>query len=451
MKRLRGHSEEEIKKTLEQMPPVFDKRTKGEIYQNIMERTGKTRRLKRPPRKLLPTIAGVVAAFMFIILVNAGLVSLQSSSSDFSSSENVKQEVGSEISLEDNVSKRDEGADTEEIVPDSNGQSSHQNQWEPPAAVEEEDKELVEKKETQKDKEEKIVNEPTVEVAQHSELSYAGALTDSDLKDSEQAVTIPLLAGNTSVVVPLTFTVSKDMEWLDAFQALNNEFSGEHIGLGSSALKGMDWAYQENEQVLEVYVDKKVTEKARSDAILRSLASSLSRIGNAKLNIISGTGTEKLEIRSLRENLKGNENKEGYYVYTTKENISFLVSGIAADLPLGESAENNSFFYVLEQMQTIDAKDGISPSIPGAVTVERVEENGDIAKIIFSDESNIPEDEQGQIMIEAILLTAADFNFTHVEFEGGNLQDMKGYNFEEPVKIPVAPNQMTAITIEAGD
>lgn len=95
-----------------------------------------------------------------------------------------------------------------------------------------------------------------------------------------------------------------------------------------------------------------------------------------------------------------------------------------------------------EAMQQGDdpANEAISTTIPSSIKFEKIEENGQRLIVTFSSDSVLENNKQYEIAIEAMLLTAREFDFQSVLFQNGNIDAIGPFNLNGELEVPIAPN-----------
>ncbi|MFB4165167.1 hypothetical protein ACE1TI_15425 [Alteribacillus sp. JSM 102045] len=431
----RYSSDERLKQKLQQLPQVHDSRSKDEIYQNVMKHKEKTPRKPQAGKWVFPTLSAAAAVLLLLVLLPNMSSTLEQFSSNEESVPQEQQQAG-ESSAEDTQ-------ETEENESNNNESDSSEviEREENDVKISEEEEEPAEETETNE--------EPPVEVGEKTPVyeNYVTALTKDDIEQGEKAVTIPLQDLETSVIVPITFLIKESQESLEAFEELTEVYTGEDVGLDPSALQDIDWKSGEEEETpLEAEFEEEMPEASSSESemIVKSLEESMRYLGENEV-VLEHNGAEGVELGNygVLDHYTIEQENRGYYVYTTNEDMSFLVSGNAANISTkNEDGELFTFFETLEQMKTAGENSSVEASIPQDMTIEDVKEENDLARVVFSGDSHIPENENGRLMIEAVLFAAADFGFERVSFEGENLGEAEGYSLNDPIDVPVAPNQI---------
>ena len=96
----------------------------------------------------------------------------------------------------------------------------------------------------------------------------------------------------------------------------------------------------------------------------------------------------------------------------------------------------------LERMKKGKEEIKIKAAIPEGVVIDHVQDRGDTVHITFDEGTEWPNEEQIEVMVDAMLFAAKDFGYEQVIFEGENIENLEEYGFNDPVRVPVAPNKV---------
>ncbi|SDI21604.1 hypothetical protein [Alteribacillus bidgolensis] len=439
-KRYSRSSDELVKQNLQQLPQICDNRTKEEVYQNIVKKTGKYGNKRWPTKWVIPTLSTAAALLLLLVLLPNMLSSPKQYTADEDSASIENRQAG-ENSTE-NITEQEETDNSLE-----NPERSKQEEND--ITISEQDEESADETADKTAEETQTHEEPAVDAEDEDPIydNYVTALTEDDIEQGEKAVTIPLQDVETSVIVPLTFVISESQEPLEAFEELTEEFTGEDVGLDPSALQHIDWTFAGEEgSPLEAEFEEDLSEASsnESEMIVRSLEESMRYLGEKEV-ILEQNGEEGVELGNygVLNRYRIDQENRGYYVYTTNENRSFLVSGSGANISsTNENGELLTFHETLEHMKSTGENSSVNASIPEDMVIKEVQEEQDLARVVFSKDSHLSENNNGRLMVEAVLFAAADFGFERVSFEGENLGEAEGYKLHAPIDVPVAPNQI---------
>ncbi|RSL29639.1 hypothetical protein D7Z54_30090 [Salibacterium salarium] len=433
MSKYNDSSEERIEQMMKKMPHVRDDRSKEEIYQNILKQS-QIRQANPKRKKWVVPAFSAVAAFLLLLVLIPNLMNFSSQTSPDASNESSSGESSADIGTmeENSVEKQEEKS--------SDSSSSETAERE----------EITENQPTQDTQEEEIAEEPSVKLGEESFSyeNYVTSLSQEDVGDEQSTVTVPLQDEETSIIVPVSFVVSSGGDSVETFEQMNEQFNGEDIGLDPSPLRNIDWSKASEDSSLQADFrgEDPLVGSSESNTVVRSLEESLRFLEETEVTLLEEDeqGVD-LGNYGVLESYTANQDNRGYYVYTSDADMTFLVSQNAANIGnTNQGGDLLAFGETLEQMQMPHDNSDAKPSIPESVSINEVQENGDVARVVFSQDSEFPGRENTELMIDAILFTASDFGFERVLFEGEALEGIEGYNVEEPIDVPIAPNQVTS-------
>ncbi|MDX8359785.1 GerMN domain-containing protein [Cytobacillus sp. IB215316] len=129
-------------------------------------------------------------------------------------------------------------------------------------------------------------------------------------------------------------------------------------------------------------------------------------------------------------------NKKAYLLYQANEQYPTFLT------PTEESF--SSLKEALISMTVVNKQYNLKPSIPEGVEIVAVESSGDgtHVNIEFSKTTALSDSEQYRIMIDAIMLTAREFDIQTVSFPGANISSIGNVELLAKNRVPVAPNLM---------
>ncbi|SDH81378.1 Sporulation and spore germination [Alteribacillus persepolensis] len=432
-KRYHDESEEQIKRYIHQLPRIQDARSKAEVYQKVRKQWDDAPQKKRRPVWLVPSLSAAALLLLFLLVPALFMERVP-----FTASDQPKQPESANQQQAQESDKADEEAVQEES--ENNQEETFQAEREEGPVVSDEEEESV-------NKQAEISQEPAVEIGETTMAfeRYTEAVRTDDLQKDEQTVTVPFYDADTAVVVPLTFIIKVEENMMEAFEEISEDYAAANIGLHRSALEDVDWLnHPDEEGPLEAMFERDMSamSSSESDVVVKSLEESL-RFMNENELVLESNGKRGVELGKygLMENVEQRKTQQGYYVYTTSENESFLVSGNASGLS-EEYEKEPTFAEVLENMKTAEESSSVDPAIPEGVTIENVSEEGGSVQVVFSEDTSLADTPRSRAMLEAILFAAEDFGFEHVSFLGADMENelAQDYPAGEPMEVPVAPN-----------
>lgn len=81
----------------------------------------------------------------------------------------------------------------------------------------------------------------------------------------------------------------------------------------------------------------------------------------------------------------------------------------------------------------------LSPSLPENFKLAKTESNDKVLEITLTDETKLQEDFMPNL--EAILMTASEFDYKGVRFTNANIDQLGPFNLKEVLPLPLAPNK----------
>lgn len=97
----------------------------------------------------------------------------------------------------------------------------------------------------------------------------------------------------------------------------------------------------------------------------------------------------------------------------------------------------------IDAMQAGDKDNGLEPSIPNGFIIDHVEiPNNELVVLSLNDKTVVENEHSFALAIEAIMLTAKDFQFKKVKIESSTIGGIGKFTFNEEWDVPVAPNNM---------
>ncbi|QNK86592.1 hypothetical protein H7992_15165 [Sporosarcina sp. resist] len=134
--------------------------------------------------------------------------------------------------------------------------------------------------------------------------------------------------------------------------------------------------------------------------------------------------------------LKSGRNHLNYYMFEQQDGQQFLTSNFSQPQP--------SLNEALQQMK-VKPNDVFKPVIPSTLNFE-VKADDKLTTIKFTQPLDLDamEPEKAMQMIEGMLLTAADFG-EQLQFENVVQEEWNGFNFSQPLPVPVGSNPLPLI------
>lgn len=399
-------SDNELKELLSQMPKIKDERDPREIYQSITIRMNK----RKQRTWVMPTAAAALAAVLFFILVPTLF--------DWQNSEEQVADLAKESKSSQKISMK-EDADLQEA---------------------EEKVSMEEESVTPYTAEENTEEQSEIGITSMNMDDPTTAVYEEDLGGME-VLTYAIPDENAMIAVPVSVLVAKekDKTKFDLFEENMLTLNEKEWGLKDYFPLKAEFMLDEQSRVLTVdfpadhpYGDGSASEKVFNEA----LSYTLSALDISEI-VFTTEGNSGLELgnRGVIEEFVPEIGNHAYYFYYPNETAKkpYIV-------PYGEQL--SSIKEAFAAMKENQEKAQLRASIPANINFE-TEENQEEKKLTirFEKGSEINNNETTVHTIEAILLTAKDFNYQTVKLENANVDKVGRFNLENEIKVPVAANK----------
>lgn len=387
-------NDEQIEKLLRKLPKVEDHRNPQEIFHNVSIQLNIQ---KKRRTWLVPTIATALAALLFIILIPTIFNNGHDIAYDHSMAESTElQEIGM-TSTDEKLEKFENHEEMERSMATEDG------------------------------------NHPLM-----TPLSIASynAVYEEDVSEDEVVITLNIPDQNVQNVVPVSFIVPKeDMTLLEQVEVLSNQIDEEALGLiDFYPLQGKLFE-NNNELIVDVPVDHNYHIGTNSYLFLKAID---------KIGELVEKHTIQLQTEGESGIDLGNYGKlETYTIDTDKNHAYFFYFPSNQEKPyLVPSPEpfaniDKAIKSMKEKIETYD----LYPSIPENLNFTSIREEGKRLILTLANDERIPDSSTFIESIEAILLTAKQFNFSEVIIESNILYQFGKFSFNEVWQVPLAPNK----------
>ncbi|MED3551202.1 GerMN domain-containing protein [Cytobacillus praedii] len=399
-------SDKQLEDLLSQMPKIKDERDPHEIYQNITVRMNK----RKQRVWVMPTAAAALAAVLFFILV-PNLFNWQNSEEQVADLAN-QSKSSQKISMK-------EDADIQEA--------------EEKVSIEEESAIPFTAEENPEEQDEIGIRSMDVD-------DSATAVYEEDIGGME-VLTYAIPDENAMLAVPVSVLVAKreDKTKFDLFEENMMTLNEKEWGLKDYFPLKAEFSLDEQSNVLTVdfpadhpYRDGSASESVFNDALSYTLSSL--DISEIKFTTDGKPGMDLGNSGFIEEFIPEYGNHAYYFYYPNKtETKPYIV-------PYGEQLSSISEAFAAMKENQDKAK--LTASIPADINFE-TEVNQEEKKLIirFGEGSDIKNDQPTLHTIEAILLTAKDFNYQAVKMENANVEMVGRFNLDNEIKVPVAANK----------
>jgi len=400
----REWSDAEFEELLKQLPKIKDTRSKTEIYQNISVKMSK--RKKR--LFIMPMVATAAALLLFFILTPNLLnwqVSEEKSMGDVQNRSMLTQEKES--------ASNDEAADiVEEAKEESFGISSYE------------------------DSKQNSMKSGRVE-------DYSTTAFYEDEINGMEVLTYDIPDKNAQMLIPISILVMKqeNKSKFDLYKEYMGSLTEDEWGLNNYYPLNASLDLDEENHVLTVdipaahsYSESTTTEENLNQV----LSNTMMEFNIERINLFTD-GVEGIDFPHLgfqkeliRDDQPGHFSYYFYYPNETNEK-PYIV-------PFKEKM--NSIDEAFSAMKNNIKEASLVASIPADFDFEvNKDQKQQLLTLTFSKDSKIINDQSTIYTIEAILLTAKEFDFQAVKLENAKIDKIGRFNLNEALRVPVAANK----------
>jgi hypothetical protein len=403
-------SDKQLEEILGQMPKIKDHRDSRDIYQNIAHRVEKR---KKMPAWVIPGAALAAVLFLAFIL-SPSLLGVNDSSQE-SMDRNSATEAKS--SMEMDTAARDDSANEK-----STGEQENTFVAES-ADGEQEDK----------------TDFAVMDIANPYEGLISLYPEETDTETSE-IFTYAIPDDQAMAIVPVTVTSPKKegKSRIDSYTETMPMLKEEEWGLTDYYPMDATWNFDEATKTLTMDVKQNNPYREGSTAnviFIDSMTQNFSDAGIDKMVLTTEgkPGLELSNIGSMEElPLNAETKKRRAYLFLSIEGMPnpYLVPTKEQHKTVGEA---------FEQMWKGDEVGYLSPSLPDDFKLAKTESNNKVLEITLTDDTAL--DESFLPNLEAILMTASEFDYSGVKFTNANIDQLGPFNLNEVLPLPLAPNK----------
>lgn len=399
-------SDKQLEDLLSQMPKIKDERDPREIYQNITVRMNK----RKQRTWIMPATAAALAAVLFFILAPT-LFNWQNSEEKASDLRN-QSEPTQQISMKEDAdlqeAKKEQEATEENAIPFSAKQNADEQSEIGIKSVDSEDP--------------------------------ATAVYEEDISGME-VLTYAIPDEKAMLAVPVSVLVAKeeDKSKFDLFEENMQTLNEKEWGLKDYFPLNAEFMFDEESKVLTVdfpvdhpYGDGSASETVFNEALSYTL--SALDISEIKFTTEGKSGMDLGNSGFIEEFIPEYGNHAYYFYYLNETGKKPYI------VPYGEKL--GSIKEAFAAMKVNQEKAKLFASIPADINFE-TEENPEEKKLTirFVEGTVLNNDESTVHTIEAILLTAKEFNYHAVKIENANVEMVGRFDLANEIKVPVAANK----------
>lgn len=233
-----------------------------------------------------------------------------------------------------------------------------------------------------------------------------------------QTMTVPYVDEHAELIIPISFQVNETDYLIGRMEEfLNDDIERVKSINGSSILKGSILEEVDGELVLTVPESTAfVGGSARVTLFLEALQVILDSLKYEKIKLKTAEQPfVMLEQYGEVSELKKERRTGGYFLYRTSSGVELLVPGELAYFNRVHAKEN-TFSAVLQAMESPQNVGSVSSPFPDGVSIEEMIERQNSVDIRLEGVENLKNDARSQLFVEAILLTAKQFDIDEVTF-----------------------------------
>ncbi|MEQ2528184.1 GerMN domain-containing protein [Bacillaceae bacterium CLA-AA-H227] len=396
-------SDEQLEDLLSNMPKIQDHRDPRDIYQNITITMNK----KKQRSWVVPSVATAAAVLLFVILA-PNLMNWNDSTSNSMQESSTAQDAAEQPQMEKMTENSEDSA----------------------GGKEEEAKIFTDNE-----------NEEKMQMTSIEEEESYTALYEEDITE-ENVFTYAIPDEQGQNIVPVSIVVPKEdgKELFEQYKEIMTGLKEEEWGLSEFYPLNAELSIS-NKSILNVNVPTDHSYRDGSinaPALIQVLQDTAKTFGIKEVSLftenkegidLGNLGTEKMLDLS-------DDSNHAYYFYNSQAKPEQLYL-----VPFNQSYKNieEAFTAMKENITT----HGLAASIPQDINIEEIKSAGeDILNLKFDEDSKIANEPSFIHTIEAILLTAKDFDFEKVIIQYNKLDKIGKFNMNEEIDVPVAPNKM---------
>ncbi|NKE04929.1 hypothetical protein [Mesobacillus selenatarsenatis] len=401
-------SDKQLEEILGQMPKIKDHRDSRDIYSNIAHRVEKR---KKMPAWVIPGAALAAVLFLAFIL-SPGLLGVNDASQesmDRNSASEAKSSMEMDTAVRDDSANKSAAEEESTFMADSAKGEEKANEF---AAMD------------QVNPYEGLISLYPEEIDTETTELLTYAIPDQQVMG----------------VVPVTITTPKSegKRWIESYTEMMPKLKEEEWGLTDYYPMDASWNYDEGTKTLTMDVKQNHPYRHGSTPnviFVDSMTQNFSGVGIDKMNLttegrpgieLGNFGVmEELPIRAEEPGRRG-------YLFLTVEGVQnpYLVPTKEQFKTIGEA---------FAQMWKSDEIGYLSPSLPDDFKLAKTESKDKVLEITLTDDTTL--NESFLPHLEAILMTASDFEYTGVKFTNANIDQIGPFNMNEVLSLPLAPNK----------
>ena len=399
-------SDEQLEQMLSQMPEIKDKRKPQEVYQNI------TLKMNKKKRKMwvVPTLASVAAALLLFIIAPSFINNMNSSSNDSAEMARENASIAMDTENKEAISKDASSSNLQKA------EESQQNEETNIFSLEEQRSKSY------------VVNS----IGKNEVLLTYGVYLGGAMFPSVVSVIVESDGENVveqwqKTVPRVNEVIRQNLEWgIDEIPYSYYEDFSEVVTKDNSKAIRVDVDNSINTESFATAQAAEFTHTIRSFRYLLEDYQHVELFQNNEQGITigqSGIIENYIDVEK--------DTKKAYLYYLNNDSNHKILALTNEDF--------NTIEQALEAMK-VDANQGDYTLHPTIIAeISDIKADGSDLEIYYSDSAVLEDTDQYILMLDAIRLTAKEFNFDTVTFYG-NIDKIGDVEIGEPVPVPLAPN-----------
>ncbi|OAS87434.1 MULTISPECIES: GerMN domain-containing protein [Metabacillus] len=386
-------SEEQLEQLLKQLPSVKDKQTAKDIFQSIQYK----RQINKKSRSWITPAVATVAALLIFALISPFIFQ------NFTTNKESSMDMSTAKISEETATIENDSANDNKMAEANSKQGSNQEQ------------NTLANTHLKRDKKETFV------ASEH---------------DAEEIITVGFTDPQAQNIIPISLEANEKKEKLEQIEEVNPETYIDELGPISYELSKTDILETDNPEEINIEYNGEPNVKSSShDMLYQNAIIETFRwldYKNAKLYTNEKEGIEFGQTGHKKDLVVKKETKKAYFLYQFDEDtLKLLVPS-----PDPYDSVDSAF----EAMKKGLEERSLKPTIMNNITTIKVNENGDMLEIEFNQGVEFENSEPTIIMFESILLTAKEFGYKTVQFNGINIDKVGVMDVTKPIEVPYSPN-----------
>lgn len=230
-------------------------------------------------------------------------------------------------------------------------------------------------------------------------------------------------------VIPLSFIMEENTDVNKSYNDMEQFIDDENWGINEYMLRDASFQLKESEVLIDLESDFSLDE-GTTHMFERFLSTMFTPYGIRKAVFRTDKNGNGIELEPYG-NIKELSLQEEENVYYKLYQNQFLV-------PITNS-DNVSISGAISEMKMKEEGFPIVQTIPSGIELDVLTEDEQLT-LTFEDNTSLDNNQQGIIMVEALLMTAKSYGFQTVQFHNSPVNQIGNYNLSTPINVPEAVN-----------